>query len=157
MASNTLFKFLLAAVILSLYLANAQTIKFIPCDNVTQDATINEVDVIPCPKLPCEFKRGTNVSVSVTFTMGGSKTVTKATTVVHGVIGGLPIPFPTPYTDACATTGIKCPLKPDTKNLYKGKLFVRKEYPQVNVYVKWEMQDQDSKDVFCFQVPASVV
>ncbi|XP_022099528.1 protein NPC2 homolog isoform X2 [Acanthaster planci] len=79
------------------------------------------------------------------------------TTVVHGIIGGVAVPYPTAYTDACKTSGIHCPLKPNDKSVYKAKLYVKPEYPTVELYVKWELQYQPEKDILCFEVPAEVM
>ena len=66
------------------------------------------------------------------FVTAATATVaSKVTTVVHGEIAGVDVPYPTAYSDACATTGIKCPLKPNDRNLYKAKLEVKPEYPSV--------------------------
>jgi len=154
----TMFKIALLCAALCWCAANAQEVKYAPCKGVMDDAKINHVIITPCPKLPCQLKRGTNATVSINFTMNADATVaTQATTVVHGIIAGVPVPYPTAFTDACATAGIKCPLKPDGTNFYTAKLLVKQEYPQVNLYVKWELQDQTKADIFCFEVPATVV
>ncbi|XP_038052880.1 NPC intracellular cholesterol transporter 2-like isoform X1 [Patiria miniata] len=158
MSSSTMFKLFLLSAVLSFYLSSGQKVNPLPCKGVTQDATVSEVDIMPCPKFPCQFKRGTNVSVAITFTLNaGATTASSATTVVHGIIGGVSVPYPTAYTDACKTTGIHCPLAPGVKNVYKAQLFVKPEYPTVNLYAKWELQDQTKADIFCFEIPAVIV
>ncbi|XP_022099511.1 epididymal secretory protein E1-like [Acanthaster planci] len=161
MLSSAVYKFALISALLSIHVARPQKVNVLPCVNpeVTPDCVLNEVVINPCPKFPCQFKLGINVSAEITFTMNATATTaSKATTVIHGIIGGVPVPFKTPYTDACATTGIRCPLKAKDENVYKAQLYVEPSYPApLDLYVKWELRDQTTRDIFCFRFPAQLV
>lgn len=58
--------------------------------------------------------------------------IKNVTTVVHGVILGVEMPFPLQNPDACLNSGITCPLENDTNYEYVQTLPVLKSYPKVN-------------------------
>lgn len=98
--------------------------------------------------------KNSNVTVTIQFT--SKEVVTKATTVVHGIIGGVPIPFPLPHTDACKDCGLTCPLAASKDYEFHQELEVKPEYPALKLVVKWEIQDQSKKDIVCIEVPAQI-
>lgn len=51
--------------------------------------------------------------------------------VVHGIVAGLPIPFPIPVQDGCKS-GIQCPIQKQQKYHYVTALPVKSEYPSVS-------------------------
>lgn len=68
--------------------------------------------------------------------------------VVHGVMAGVPIPFPLENPDACHNTGLTCPL-PVGDHTYQYALFVKPVYPKVSLkpffycslnHLKWNDQ-----------------
>jgi len=130
--------------------------QYLPCKDKTLTAKINKVTVTPCSELPCQLEKGTNVTVDVGFTMEKQSKATKATTVVHGLIDGVEVPYPTDYTDACKTAGLKCPLNPSSYNIYHAQLYIRKLYPDIKLYVQWELQNEKDKDIFCFLIPVII-
>ncbi len=149
---------ILTILSLTLFFAGSYaTNQYEKCEGVSLVAAINKVDISPCAALPCQLQKGTNITVTVDFTLNSSEMAKTATTVVHGILKGLPVPFPTDYTDACKTAGLKCPLKQSSKNVYTAQLYIKKIFPDINVYVKWELQDQDGKDLFCFEIPVTIV
>ena len=77
------------------------------------------------------------------------------TTVVHGQISGLEMPFPLKNPDACQA-GVQCPIEAGSSYEYLASLPILKAYPKVKVLVKWELQDENSKDVVCVQIPAKI-
>jgi Niemann-Pick C2 protein len=103
----------------------------------------------------CNLPKGKNVSFTVDFTT--NEVVSKATAVVHGIIEGIPTPFPFGHPDACTDSGLACPLKSSTSYTYKQQIFVNPSYPKLKLVVKWEVKDQASKDVFCVEVPVQIV
>jgi hypothetical protein len=119
-------------------------------------AKINKLTVSGCSTLPCTLIKGTNVSIDVDFTMNSNASAQTATTVVHGVLHDVEIPYPTDYKDACATTNLKCPLKPSSESVYEAMLSIKEAYPSLELYVKWELQDQGEKDIFCFMIPVII-
>ncbi|KAK3792341.1 hypothetical protein RRG08_046650 [Elysia crispata] len=115
-------------------------------------AKITSIDVQPCSAIPCPFKKGTTVDVTVEFEASAS--LTKAESSVHGIIAGVPVPFPLKDKNAC--NNMKCPIKSGDKVIYKNFVAVRKEYPGIEVMVKWEIVT--GKDtVLCFTVPVKIV
>ncbi len=58
--------------------------------------------------------------------------VSKATSVVHGIVGGVPIPFPLDNPDACKGCGLQCPLKKNVPYKYTNHIFIKTEYPDVS-------------------------
>lgn len=54
-----------------------------------------------------------------------------STAVVHGVIAGVPIPFPIPIEDGCKS-GIQCPIQMKQQYHYLNSLPVKSEYPSVS-------------------------
>ncbi|KAK7492355.1 hypothetical protein BaRGS_00016452 [Batillaria attramentaria] len=113
---------------------------------------INSVDVTPCPSEPCQFPRNKNISVTLNFTANGQ--ITAAKTYVYGYILGAKVPFPVP-ADACQD--MTCPISSGTNVIYKNVVFVKPVYPLVTVVVQWEIHDQASGKVVCFNVPAEIV
>ncbi|XP_070576775.1 NPC intracellular cholesterol transporter 2-like [Ptychodera flava] len=150
-------KGLLCLVFLALVvLAAGKTITFKDCATAPPGkGVIKKIDVNPCPAEPCSLHKGTNVTVDVTFVAG--ENATTATSVVHGIIADVPVPFPLPHPDACKFGGLKCPVQSGTQYDYHAILFVDPIYPQLKLVVKWEVQDQSQKDLFCFEAPLQIV
>lgn len=98
--------------------------------------------------------KGKNASFAVTFTINEDSTSAKA--IVHGIIAGVPVPFPIPNPDACKDSGLTCPLKKGTQYTYTTQIFVRTEYPSIKLVVKYELQDQNSNDIFCVLIPVEI-
>jgi hypothetical protein len=51
---------------------------------------------------------------------------------VHGVIQGLPVPWPLHDPDACHLSGLTCPLQPGNNYHYTSNIQVLKSYPRVS-------------------------
>ena len=96
--------------------------------------------------------RNTVANISITFE---SKVESASlTTVVHGSVGGVEIPFRLDNPDAC-TLGVQCPLQA-AKYEYVASLPILKAYPKIKVMVKWELQDDKGNDVVCVKIPAKI-
>ena len=65
------------------------------------------------------------------FSLG--EKVEKLTAIVHGIIAGIPIPFPLPNPDACKDSGLQCPLASGKSASYVATLPILSEYPAVSV------------------------
>lgn len=116
---------------------------------------VSAVAVVGCENVPvCVMKKGQNASLSVTFVINEDSS--SATAVVHGIVAGVPVPFPLPNPDGCKDSGLKCPLKKGTQYTYSTNIFIRKEYPAIKLVVKFELQDQNSKDIWCVLVPVEI-
>ena len=55
--------------------------------------------------------------------------VTTAKTVIHGIIAGVPLPFPVPDDNACHV--MKCPIAAGTTEIYSPSLKCEPSYPKV--------------------------
>lgn len=101
------------------------------------------------------LKKGTVVQIDFQFQSYNSQSA--LTSVVHGQISGSPwIPFPLGNKDACKDSGLTCPISANTTLNYKPVLNVLSEYPNVNVIVKWQLQDANKADIFCVVLPAVI-
>jgi len=116
---------------------------------------VRSVTVAGCDNTPCLLRTGTDVSLTVDFTSLVETDKVKA--VVHGIIGGVPLPFPFPHSDACQDSGLTCPLHNGVNNTYTTTLPIQKSYPKIKVIVKWELQDDSKKDLFCIEIPAAII
>lgn len=120
----------------------------------------SNVSVSDCDmtKSSCVLHRNTNATIGVNFNLGmplsntnnsskwkvdlcfiiiylrhlvGVNEVDKVQSLVHGVILGIPIPFPLPNPDACKDSGLTCPLEKDKNYEYVTTLPVLSTYPKV--------------------------
>ena len=57
--------------------------------------------------------------------------VTSSKVVVHGIIEGVPVPFPISQPDGCVDHGLDCPLQPNKEYTFKATLPVKSAYPDV--------------------------
>merc|ERR1712038_178584 len=149
---KNIMKFLLAVLFCVFGSLSAEPVQVKDCGSV--DGSYVEIDINPCQKQPCELKRGTEVQI--VMKLKPSIDVTKLESKIHGILSGIPIPFPFPEPNACKDQGLVCPLKKGQEVTFKTKLPIKKEYPAVKVVVKWELVDQASKDMICFEVPAQI-
>ncbi|XP_055914826.1 NPC intracellular cholesterol transporter 2 homolog a [Eupeodes corollae] len=105
-------------------------------------------------KNDCILKRNTSASISIELML--SEDVQTVTTVVHGKIMGVEMPFHLENPDACVNSGLACPLIKDNSYSYRATLPVLKAYPKVTVEVKWELKDQNNEDIICVLIPAKI-
>lgn len=163
MMSTTSFSYFIVVTTVAVIACFASGTKIIPCSKTSkhgdteQKSKINKLTVSPCAAFPCQLKKGTNVSVAVDFTMDSKDLATNATTSVHGIVAGVPLPYKTDYYRACQKAGLSCPLKPSSENIYMAKLYVSKLYPSLNLYVEWALLDQNQAKIFCFEIPVQIV
>lgn len=130
----------------------ADPVKFMDCGSAAGKVVM--VDIVPCPHQPCQLHKGQSYSVNVTFNSAVESKTSKA--VVHGVIAGLPVPFPIPDDDGC-TSGIQCPIESQKSYTYVNQLPVKTVYPSIRLVVEWELRDDASKDLFCIKFPVQIV
>lgn len=84
---------------------------------------------------------------------GDAQTVT---TVVHGIIMGVEMPFPLQNPNGCVDSGLQCPLSKDSEYEYVASLSVLKSYPKVKVEVKWELRNEKNENIVCVLIPAKI-
>ncbi|ELU01117.1 hypothetical protein CAPTEDRAFT_94276, partial [Capitella teleta] len=114
---------------------------------------VTSLDIPGCGSSICDLHRGTNASINIGF----STNVTKVTSVVHGILSGIPVPFPLDNPDGCKNSGLACPLPSGKQYKYNTNIFVRNEYPKLRVVIKWELKDQSGEDIICLELPAEIV
>lgn len=51
---------------------------------------------------------------------------------VHGIIQGVPVPWPVHNPDACQSSGLICPLQPGNDYHYTSTFGILKSYPTVS-------------------------
>ncbi|KAG5857543.1 NPC intracellular cholesterol transporter 2-like [Anguilla rostrata] len=140
------------SICLSLFvLTYAEPVKYVDCGSAV--AKVSSVEVSPCPKQPCELKRGQSYAVNVTFLSDDASQTSKA--VVHGVIAGIPVPFSIPNDDGC-TSGVVCPIQKAKTYSYVNQLPVKSTYPSIKLLVEWELMDDLGKDLFCIKFPVQI-
>ncbi|KFM63621.1 Protein NPC2-like protein, partial [Stegodyphus mimosarum] len=122
--------------------SQAWGMKYTDCGSKT--GKIIDVHMTGCEETDvCELKRGETYTYRVTF---DSLTNTEnVKTVVHGIIGGVSMPFPLPNPDACDYGNLDCPLENGKSYTYLKEFQVRNNYPLVQADVKYELQD-DNED-----------
>ncbi|KAF7670235.1 hypothetical protein LDENG_00043170 [Lucifuga dentata] len=130
----------------------AEPVKFVNCGSAAGE--VNIVDISPCPQQPCQLHKGQSYSVNVTFKSEVESKTSKA--VVHGIVAGVPIPFPIPIEDGCKS-GIQCPIQKEKNYHYLNSLPVKAEYPAIKLVVEWELKDDCSNDLFCIKFPVEIV
>jgi Niemann-Pick C2 protein len=116
---------------------------------------VSDVKVSGCETDPiCNLKKGQSSSFAVTF--ANNEAVTSATAVVHGIVMGLPVPFPLDNPNACKDSGMTCPLDSGTRYTYSNSVYISPKYPKVKLVVKYEVKDQNGSDLFCVEIPVQI-
>jgi hypothetical protein len=59
----------------------------------------------------------------------------KVKAVVHGIIAGVPMPFPFPQPDACQNSGLACPLVSGQDYVYNTQIPISSSYPKVQITI----------------------
>lgn len=91
---------------------------------------ITHVYMDPCDATPCIFHKGNNGTITISFIPNTEISSVKAS--VHGIISGIPLPFPIEGDDGCKDSGLTCPLKDGVEVTYFKALEVMKQYPSVS-------------------------
>lgn len=63
---------------------------------------------------------------------------------VHGIIGGVPVPFPLEHAKACRHSNLTCPLETAQTYTYSQTVNVQRSYPKLRVYVRWQLWESDA-------------
>ncbi|KAG1972236.1 NPC intracellular cholesterol transporter 2-like [Pimephales promelas] len=146
------YSMILVVMLSFLAYTHSEPVKFVDCGSV--DGKVVGVDIQPCSQQPCQLHKGQSYAVNVTFSSTVASQTSKA--IVHGVIAGVPVPFPIPIDDGCKS-GIQCPIDPQKMYSYVNQLPVKSEYPTIRLVVEWELRDDSNKDLFCVKFPVQIV
>ncbi|XP_051873121.1 NPC intracellular cholesterol transporter 2-like [Pristis pectinata] len=139
-------------VLLGLWgLSAAEPVKFKDCGS--ESGNLTTVDITACTSLPCQLHKGKTYGVNVTFVSFTASETSKA--VVHGIMAGVPLPFTLPNDDGCKS-GIQCPIRKGQQYNYINSLAIKEEYPSVKLVVQWQLKDDKSRDIFCWEIPVEI-
>nr|QAX87810.1 NPC2-1 [Pardosa pseudoannulata] len=146
--------YFVTAVLALLMVAETFAIKYTDCGS--KKGKVVDVLLSGCEDSDvCELKRGETYSYGLTFeSLTDSKSL-KA--VVHGVIGGISMPYPIPNSNACEGSNVECPLESGNTYMYGNEIEIRKSYPSVRADVKWELRDENNENVVCVLIPVQIV
>jgi len=145
---------ILYVLLLATFCLSVKAIIFKDCGSLY--GKIRTVAVAGCETTPiCILRSGKNVSITVGFTTLEDTSVAKA--VVHGIIAGVPVPFPTSQPNACENSGLSCPLATGQNYTYSAVIPVSSSYPKIKVVVRWELQEAKGKDLFCVEIPTAII
>lgn len=121
----------------------------------------DNVQLVPCKKVPCRLKKGTDQHITINFTP--DKDVDEVKNHVSANVFGAELPFigvdgksvcDQITTEDGSATG--CPLKAGTKYRYKDSFHVETFYPSIGVKVHWSLRDANQEDITCFEVMARI-
>ncbi|RNA35195.1 epididymal secretory E1 [Brachionus plicatilis] len=119
----------------------------------SETGSINKVTITDCTQSPCVFTKGKNYTLVLEFT--SKVDTTKVVNHVYGIVAKIPVPFPLPNGDGC-TLGINCPVKSGDSVKESVTLPVLQEYPKISLFVKWQVMDQNNKQMICLLFPVSI-
>jgi Niemann-Pick C2 protein len=144
----------IVSIVLLVCYSEVEGIKWKNCGSNTK-AQVKSVTVSGCESTDvCVLKKGQNATFTVDFVI--NEDATSATSVVHGVIDHIPVPFPLDNPNACLNSGLTCPLKSGTEYKYETYIFVKTIFPSIRLVVRWELVDQSKNDIFCIELGAQI-
>ena len=117
-------------------------------------ADISSVDISPCPKEPCVFKKGTTVNTTVTFTP--KKQINHGTLEIFGAIGAFKIKLPVDQPDICKQHNLKCPLEAGKEAKFFLSLLVKSYFPPGQVMMQADVKDENQQKIICIQFKAVI-
>jgi len=133
--------------------ASATSVHFKDCGS---KGTVSGVDVDPCDNPDkCSLKKGTSPKITINFAPNAQVTSMKAKAT--GQKGGQDLPFSLPNPDACSSSGLTCPIDSGKSVSYHTTVPVKPEYPDWELYVKFELIDQNGNDQACVIVSTKIV
>ncbi|XP_046370785.1 NPC intracellular cholesterol transporter 2-like [Haliotis rufescens] len=149
-------KLLTVAVLFGvLSIVHSQGPQWKPCDSSKYEGVVATVGTnATVTGGVVQLVKGTGVIFDVSFKTNIE--VTSATAVVHGIIAGVPVPFPLDNPQACKDSGLTCPLKTGTGYKYKSVIPVKSYYPDVRLVVKWQLNDEKANIIWCVEMPAEI-
>ena len=127
------------------------------CTDETADkGKLISVDLAPCPKQPCVFHRGTNVTAKIKFSP--EEMVTEGTLLVYGYVMGIKKPFHLEQPDPCKDHGLECPLKAGATYTLEITLPIKPTYPPIKLVAQMEFKLPGRNNyLFCFRFPMKIV
>uniref|UniRef100_T1J8X6 MD-2-related lipid-recognition domain-containing protein n=1 Tax=Strigamia maritima TaxID=126957 RepID=T1J8X6_STRMM len=147
-------KILLFAIVMYIIFTSTEAkMKYTDCGS--KKGIVENVDMVPSCGSVCNLHLGQNVTFTITFK--SKENIKSVQTVIHGVLFGMPAPFPLPNPDSCSDGDLTCPLKEDTVYHYVKQFYVEQYYPKLFLNIKYELVDQDEIDIVCVKIPAKIL
>ncbi|KAM3171754.1 hypothetical protein ACTXT7_015977, partial [Hymenolepis weldensis] len=110
--------------------------------------------IIPCNEDPCVLEKGHNTSINIQFIP--AELVKGGKIVVHGIISGIPVPFPLPDNNLCHFLKSGCDAQPNVPTEMDYSLYVKETYPSIHIGIKWQLVDDLGVDLVCIKFPAKL-
>ena len=142
----------LFAVALLAGLADSIDLTYKDCGST---ARVTKVFSDDCASSVCKAKKGHSYKIQISY--APNKPVTAMQATLHGVIAGIPVPFPLPESDGCKLSGDSCPISAGTEVTFAEGLDVKSSYPAIKLVSRWELIDQDRGEVICVEIPVVIV
>jgi Niemann-Pick C2 protein len=115
----------------------------------SQEGKIVKFDITPCDSDPCNLKRGTHETGTLTFI--ALEYITSLHLKVWAIIDGLNIPVQIP-SDACHNYGLTCPIHKGQTVQLVIKEIIQSDFPTGKLSMKMELIDPERK-IICFVFP----
>ncbi|XP_037522190.1 NPC intracellular cholesterol transporter 2 isoform X4 [Rhipicephalus sanguineus] len=115
-----------------------------------------EVRVNPCTQLPCNFERGKSVGIEVDFTPEANFDRLQAT-FKGELTPGTWLPLPGFKKNACAKSGLECPLEAGKQYTFSKQISVLPSFPTLEIKAEVRLKAGNGTTIFCFYVPVKIV
>ncbi|XP_066581021.1 NPC intracellular cholesterol transporter 2 homolog a-like [Prorops nasuta] len=149
-----MYRTIFTIILCSFCISFSSSLEFTDCGSKVgkfDNVTVSSCDVT---KTACELVRETTATIYIQFTT--EKSIQKVTSICHGILMDVNVPFPLKHPDACVDAGLTCPLQQGGQYNYQYSLYVDKAYPPLPVTVKWELQNEDGEDIVCVLIPSKI-
>lgn len=114
-----------------------------------------EVRVSSCPQVPCNFERGKTIRIEVDFTPEASFDKLQAT-FKGELTPGTWLPMPGFKKNACAKSGLQCPLEAGKQYTFAKEISVLPSFPTLQVKSEIRLKAGNGTTIFCFYVPVKI-
>lgn len=132
----------LALTFLFVASVSSRNIRFTECG---AQGTVQTVDVEPCKKEPCEFKKGQQVTIQASIVPKEKFENGKLNVVID--MEGIEVEYPGIETDLCKK--IPCPIEKGKEVKATYKITAEDFFPDMLTDMKWEAKDANEKVIFC--------
>ncbi|CAL8094060.1 unnamed protein product [Calicophoron daubneyi] len=121
----------------------------------SQTGVLKELSIESCTTPICTLHKKRNETINVVF--HSNNVVNGGKVVVHGILSYVPVPFALDDDNLCHFVSPTCPLRP-TEDTYKYSfsLPIKDSYPSVRLKIKWELVDENGKDIVCALFPVEI-
>ncbi|VUZ48045.1 unnamed protein product [Hymenolepis diminuta] len=142
------------SLILFSVLCRASIPGLVDCSTPSSQGKYINASIIPCNEDPCVLEKGHNTSINIQFIP--AEVVKGGKIVVHGIISGIPVPFPLPDNNLCHFLKSGCDAQPNILTEMDYSLYVKETYPSIHIGIKWQLVDDLGVDLICIKFPAKL-